>query len=34
MYFGDYKKIFSAPEEYQNVTNNDIKRVAKIFYKR
>ena len=32
MYFGDYKKMFSAPEEYQNVTNNDIKRVAKKYF--
>jgi len=29
MYFGDYKKLFTAPEEYNKVTVEDIQRVAK-----
>ena len=29
MYFGDYHKLFSAPEEYNKVTIADIQRVAK-----
>lgn len=28
VFFGDYKKLFSAPDEYKKVTNEDIKRVA------
>jgi zinc protease len=28
LYFGDYKKMFSAPQEYEKVTAADIKRVA------
>ena len=29
LYFGDYKKLYTAPEEYSKVTSEDIKRVAK-----
>lgn len=29
LYFGDYKKLFSAPDEYNKVTLKDIQRVAK-----
>ncbi len=29
MYFGDYKKLFNAPEEYNKVTVEDVQRVAK-----
>lgn len=29
LYFGDYHKLFSAPEEYNKVTVADIQRVAK-----
>ncbi|TLU99239.1 M16 family metallopeptidase [Dyadobacter luticola] len=28
VFFGDYKRMFEAPELYKNVTNEDIKRVA------
>jgi zinc protease len=28
VFFGDYKKMFEAPELYKKVTNEDIKRVA------
>lgn len=28
LYFGDYKKMFSAPQEYEKVTAADIQRVA------
>ncbi|PWK46388.1 M16 family metallopeptidase [Pleionea mediterranea] len=29
LYFGDYKRLFKAPEYYQKVTKQDIQRVAK-----
>ncbi len=32
IYFGDYKKLFSAPEAYQAVTVDDIKRVANTYF--
>ena len=28
LFFGDYKKLFSAPDDYKKVTTDDIKRVA------
>ncbi|HEY6436122.1 MAG TPA: insulinase family protein, partial [Ignavibacteriaceae bacterium] len=28
LFFGDYKKLFSAPDDYRKVTVDDIKRVA------
>ena len=28
LFFGDYKKLFSAPDDYKKVTADDIKRVA------
>jgi len=28
LFFGDYKKLFSAPDDYKKVTANDIQRVA------
>ena len=28
LFFGDYKKMFTAPDEYKKVTADDIKRVA------
>ena len=28
LFFGDYKKLFSAPDDYKKVTVDDIKRVA------
>ena len=34
VFFGDYKKIFEAPEEYQKVTVSDIKKVAKKYLKK
>ncbi|MBN1350549.1 insulinase family protein [candidate division KSB1 bacterium] len=33
LFFGDYKKLFSAPDEYQKVTLEDIKRVAAKYFK-
>ena len=34
LYFGDYKKMFSAPEQYQKVTAADIQRVANKYLKK
>ena len=34
IYFGSYKKLFSAPEEIKKVTNEDIKKVAKKYFKK
>jgi len=34
MYFGDYKKLFSAPEEYNKVTLTDIQTVAKKYLRK
>lgn len=34
LYFGDYKKLFSAPDEYNKVTLADIKRVAQNYLKK
>lgn len=31
LYFGDYKKMFNAPQEYEKVTAADIQRVAKTY---
>ncbi|WDE12880.1 M16 family metallopeptidase [Thalassomonas haliotis] len=31
LYFGDYRKLFSAPQEYNQVTAEDIQRVAKTY---
>lgn len=32
IFMGDYKKLFSAPEEYQKVTVEDIKRTAATYF--
>lgn len=32
LYFGDYKKMYFAPEAYEKVTTEDIKRVAKKYF--
>ncbi len=32
LFFGDYKKMFSAPDEYNKVTIEDIKRVASQYF--
>jgi zinc protease len=32
LYFGDYKKMFEAPAAYENVTTDDIKRVAQKYF--
>jgi zinc protease len=32
VFFGDYKKLFSAAEEYAKVTNDDLKRVAAKYF--
>ena len=32
LYFGDYKKMYFAPEAYEKVTAEDIKRVAKKYF--
>ena len=34
MYFGDYKKLFSAPNEYSKVTIADVQKVAKTYLKK
>ncbi|WP_026135820.1 M16 family metallopeptidase [Nafulsella turpanensis] len=34
LFFGDYKKMFTAPEQYQKVTAADIQRVANKYLKR
>jgi zinc protease len=34
LFFGDYKKMFTAPEEYANVTKEDVKRVASQYFKK
>jgi zinc protease len=34
LFFGDYRKLFSAPKEYEKVTVEDIKRVAATYLKR
>ena len=31
-FFGDYKKLFDAPAEYNKVTSADVKRVANLYY--
>ena len=32
LFFGDYKKLFNAPDEYQKVTADDIKNVVKKYF--
>ena len=34
VYFGDYRKMFDAPKEYNKVTVDDIKRVANTYFKK
>ena len=34
LFFGDYKKMFEAPAEYNKVTAADIQRVAKEYIKK
>ncbi|GLP97833.1 M16 family metallopeptidase [Paraferrimonas sedimenticola] len=34
LYFGDYKKLFEAPERYSEVTIEDIQRVAQVYLKK
>jgi zinc protease len=34
LFFGDYKKMFTAPDEYAKVTIADVKRVADIYFKK
>ncbi|MFC5283665.1 M16 family metallopeptidase [Pedobacter alpinus] len=34
LFFGDYKKLFSAPDEYAKVTVEDIKKVADEYFKK
>lgn len=34
IFFGDYKKMFSAPEEFKKVSLDDIKRVAQTYLKK
>ncbi len=34
VFFGDYKKMFDAPEEYNKVTIEDVKRVANQYLKK
>lgn len=32
LFFGDYKKLFTAPDDYKKVTTDDIKRVAAKYF--
>lgn len=34
LFFGDYKKMFTAPEEYARVSLDDVKRVAATYFKK
>jgi predicted Zn-dependent peptidase len=34
VFFGDYRKMFDAPAEYNKVSVEDIKRVAKEYFKK
>lgn len=34
VFFGDYKKMFEAPDRYSKVTADDIKRVANTYFKK
>jgi zinc protease len=34
LFFGDYKKMFTAPDEYAKVTIADVKRVADTYFKK
>lgn len=34
LFFGDYKKMFNAPAEYEKVTLDDVKRVANEYFKK
>lgn len=34
VFFGDYRKMFNAPDEYARVTANDVKRVANEYFKK
>lgn len=34
LFFGDYKKMFDAPEEYSKVSTDDVKRVANEYFKK
>lgn len=32
VFFGDYKKMFNAPDEYNKITVDDVQRVAKTYF--
>lgn len=32
LYFGDYKKLYTAPDEYKKVTTEDIRRVVESYF--
>lgn len=32
LYFGDYKKLYTAPDEYKKVTTEDIRRVVETYF--
>ncbi len=34
VFFGDYRKMFDAPKEYEKLTADDIKRVANEYFKK
>lgn len=34
VFFGDYKNLFDAPDEYNKVTVDDVKRVANLYFKK
>ena len=32
LFFGDYKKLFTAPDDYNKVTKEEIQQVAKKYF--
>ena len=34
LFFGDYKKLFSAPDDYKKVNAEDIKKVVAKYFKK
>ena len=34
VFFGDYKKLFDAPNQYQKVTSDDIKDIVKKYFQK
>ena len=34
LFYGDFTRLFSAPEEYEKITPADIQRVAKAYFRK